>query len=978
MKLPHLEHKCGKEHFCNEKCYLQKISRNCEGDCCLKYNHQGEHKCNLKFCEHICNKNCTISKECKRPCILIANHSGSCLCGECKCPETCKLKDCARQCNIKCQFNAGHQEDYHLCNAEAHYCKEPCMYKNISTNCEGDGFCKYEYSDDPEKKHDHVCKQNKHICNGECIYKEKAKKCEIKCSLEAGHTGDHKCALAFHTCKEKCHLASESRNCKEDCNYSAGHEGEHICSLNKEDHLCNKECHLKEFSREGCNNKCSLSINHKGECICDNSPEKHLCNKSCHLFDKTRQCKELCNLQAKHEGEHLCEIEKENHLCKQECFLKEKTRTFEGKQCLIYCCFKYGHSGNHMCSEKEIHICNNTCYLKDISPNCKELCNLYYGHDENLEHNCSIEHLCNKSCFYPLLLTKDKYINMKFLANCNKKCGEKYGHDGECICKQPHSHPCYKQCFFYGKSDGCNTECNKQYGHEGNCMCSVNRENHTCKKECQLYDLCGKKCSGKCGHIFGHEKNENNALKCQKCNNELCKLKNSGEEETHLCGSIHPCYRECEEDGWCNIESGSIREELDECQYQTNFGDIINYRIRKYQKREKKKCAEFIPSNEINHEGKHSCKLEEHKCGFQCKQCEYYCIKEKGHENDNNIIIGNNNENHIENNKLHNCQHGNIKHSNIYVTDVSNINIGQSFAAIQKENRIYKFGEGESMKVFFCDQYCREQGQGHVHFFESNVEIDNNDQIRLHKHDQNQNSYIYECKCSYFWKNVLQFKSYNITDDEQKKFNLCSWKCQYSTHQTPKYCQLSLWHEPTNIIPQGVHGTWVSKEGHVFDCIHPIGIYTIFLLDSSGSMSSKSQKPNMDVIRRKMDNMLGAAIQAIDTYCRLRAQESQKDKCALFGFNKEAYDVFTDIDVERNDTILINCFSKLSADGYTKFKPAFEKAFNFIRNPNFDRNKYIPVIILLTDGLDHGFEETIPYVREVNNFFIILLYFILL
>ena len=108
------------------------------------------------------------------------------------------------------------------------------MYKNISTNCEGDGFCKYEYSDDPEKKHDHVCKQNKHICNGECIYKEKAKKCEIKCSLEAGHTGDHKCALAFHICKEKCHLASESRNCKEDCNYSAGHEGEHICSLNKE------------------------------------------------------------------------------------------------------------------------------------------------------------------------------------------------------------------------------------------------------------------------------------------------------------------------------------------------------------------------------------------------------------------------------------------------------------------------------------------------------------------------------------------------------------------------------------------------------------------------------------------------------------------------------------------------------------------------------------------------------------------------
>ena len=143
-------------------------------------------------------------------------------------------------------------------------------------------------------------------------------------------------------------------------------------------------------------------------------------------------------------------------------------------------------------------------------------------------------------------------------------------------------------------------------------------------------------------------------------------------------------------------------------------------------------------------------------------------------------------------------------------------------------------------------------------------------------------------------------------------------------------------------------------------------------------MSSKSQKPNFDAIRRRMENMLGAAIQAIDTYCRLRAQESQKDKCALFGFNNEVIEVFTDIDVERNDIILNECLTKLEPNDYTKFKPAFEKAFGFIRNPNFDRNKYIPVIILLTDGLDHGHEETIPYVREVNNFFIILLYFILL
>ena len=315
---------------------------------------------------------------------------------------------------------------------------------------------------------------------------------------------------------------------------------------------------------------------------------------------------------------------------------------------------------------------------------------------------------------------------------------------------------------------------------------------------------------------------------------------------------------------------------------------------------------------------------------------------------------------------MHNCQHGNIKHSNIYVTDCSDLN----YALIQKEDKIYKFMGGETMKVFFCDQYCRDQGQGHVHFIESNEEIKDNEQIKLHQSVENPKKYIYECKCLYFWEKVLQFESYNITPNDKKIFNLCNWKCQYSSHQTPKYCQLELWHKPTDIIPKGIHGTWVSKEGHVFDCIHPTGIYTIFLLDSSGSMNSKSQSPNDPTINSKMPNMLGAAVQAIDTYCRLRAYESKKDKCALYGFNSKAYDVFIDKDVESRDIILTECFNKLKPDGFTLFKPAFEMAFNFISNPDFNRTNFIPVIILLTDGLDHGHEETIPYIRKVSNYFL--------
>ena len=127
--------------------------------------------------------------------------------------------------------------------------------------------------------------------------------------------------------------------------------------------------------------------------------------------------------------------------------------------------------------------------------------------------------------------------------------------------------------------------------------------------------------------------------------------------------------------------------------------------------------------------------------------------------------------------------------------------------------------------------------------------------------------------------------------------------------------------------------------------------------------------PNVPLIKAKMPNMLGAAIQAIDTYCKLRAQESKKDRCALFGFNNLAYDVFTDIDIERSDIILTECLNKLKPDGYTQFFHAFSKAFNFIVSQDFNRNKFIPVIILLTDGLDHGYEETIPFVKLVSNFF---------
>ena len=109
----------------------------------------------------------------------------------------------------------------------------------------------------------------------------------------------------------------------------------------------------------------------------------------------------------------------------------------------------------------------------------------------------------------------------------------------------------------------------------------------------------------------------------------------------------------------------------------------------------------------------------------------------------------------------------------------------------------------------------------------------------------------------------------NFIFDEQKKFSLCNWKCRYESYQTPEYCQLSLWHDKVNEIPKGIYGTWVSQ-GHVFKCIHPIGIYSIFLVDQSGSM------------------MIGASIQSIYDFCKKRDSLSPKDKSALIGFNEQS------------------------------------------------------------------------------------------
>ena len=134
-------------------------------------------------------------------------------------------------------------------------------------------------------------------------------------------------------------------------------------------------------------------------------------------------------------------------------------------------------------------------------------------------------------------------------------------------------------------------------------------------------------------------------------------------------------------------------------------------------------------------------------------------------------------------------------------------------------------------------------------------------------------------------------------------------------------------------------------------------------------MESKSSGPTNLVIKQKMNNMIGASIQAIYDFCKKRDSLSPKDKSALIGFNDKANKIFENIPIG-NEEILKNCLSKLNPRGGTFFVNAFKEAKTILEG--IDRKELIPIIILLTDGLDHGFEDTIAFLK--NDVSILILF----
>ena len=905
------EHLCKdkKEHSCFKNCYLKEKSTNCKSLCSLKYGHDSQCICSVKKDMHICNKTCF---NCGNSCTLEADHAGKHLCGSCSCPKACIYYNISRNCNGKCKYNAGHTNEEHICDSEQHYCKEECYFLNKSRNCNKECNLKYGHSGP------HICSTTTHICNIKCKYSGISINCKNLCTLISGHKEVHDCGVE-HLCSKKCYLFDKSKGCKQYCKLPYYHEGNHICSLDIDKHLCNKPCSLKDGTKnENCRLNCSLQAGHDKEimCICEIPKESHICKEKCYLCNNN--CSLVTNLVKKHE-KHICQLKPKLHKCRGICHLKGQTRT-KG-ECIGICGYYYNHKGKCLCKDG-IHICNEDCSLKGIK-GCTIKCNKPFGHElskDNQEHDCISRHLCAKECFY--------YSKYKDSNNCGKICSLQFNHKGPCICKISNKHVCKEKCHLSEKARGCNKDCKLKYGHKEAHICDIKLEKHTCKDKCQL---CNNE--NECGHVYNHGKVKN--LKCFKCNNEICVL----EEKEHLCGIEHECKATCEIEGFCEIK---ITTKTD-VKTTTKKGEAIIYSITS-EKRMKNNCMEMIPKNKFFHQGTHNCKTPVHKCGFQCIQCEFYCNEKYGHEG------------------KHKGAHGNIKHSTISIKNK------EKFAQIKKENKLFDLSEGEKAQIFYCDNYCKDQGQGHIHIFESQKKIISDDVRQINWAFFS--NYIYECKCSYFWENILNFeRSSYFSNDELNKFSKCNWKCRHFSHtpQNPVYCELDLWHEKQK-IENKEEGKWMYN-GHIFNCSHPIGIYNIFLLDVSGSMSENYNVPSIRKIKDKQNNMLGVAIEAIENYCKIRNYKSPKDKCALISFNHEAEIVMRDAFVEHYEQIVDECLDKLEPDGQTYFLNAFIAAQHIINSVN--RKEIIPIIILLTDGEDHFPQETLTFIDNVSKLILI-------
>ena len=611
LNLPHSidNHNCGGNHKCIEKCYLLEITDNCGIECTLPYGHFGEHICNNIH----------------------------------KCKEYCHLFEKSQGCGKKCSLEYGHDFE-HNCN-EKHYCNNYCYYYKKSNNCINEKCC-LEYSHSGKCN----CGEKNHLCSEKCS----KEKCENICKLLCEHKEKFHDCKEFHKCYKTCSLKniSKENTCNNICKYELGHNGDCFCSLEKENHICNKNC-------KKCLKPCKLIANHENECICG----KCICGEICIYNNKSHNCKQNCIRLFGHAGDHICEVK--THLCIENCIYKEKTRNKNGG-CLNFCILPMDHdkSSFHFCGvKKEDHICSGICFLfsKSSNESCDTFCNKSIDHEGPCLCKYSEEkHICKKEC------------SLKGIKGCKNFCFLPANHTGECLCiSEKKGHLCDKECSLFSKTRiGCKGRCILPFSHPKDqmCICSNSINIHIHNGICSLKNQTREGCTFKCKYPVNHDGD----CFCEKPSNlhickQACKYKSlsfegschkycinqAGHIGDHICGSKR---HECKEP--CKYKDLSKNGCLGHCCKEVGHKDpflislIFNLEHLCQNEKEKHICNKIcelkdksregcngICDKQIDHSGIHLCNSENHLCKEFCyyankytKKCNGLCVKKSGHK----------------------------------------------------------------------------------------------------------------------------------------------------------------------------------------------------------------------------------------------------------------------------------------------------------------------------------------------------------
>ncbi|XP_075241109.1 uncharacterized protein LOC142336283 [Convolutriloba macropyga] len=554
-------------------------------------------------------------------------------------------------------------------------------------------------------------------------------------------------------------------------------------------------------------------------------------------------------------------------------------------KCFLKCTQIVNHRSGHQCATS--HHCTADCAYCDQKDT--KQCKMAFGHDG--KHVCAeINHVCGAPCRF------------SSLNGCVGECHKMTRHDGEHECSE-RRHPCAGVCSL--------VEC------EGRCIvdCEIEHSIHKCIKEQCIKECSIATCTNRCAaldHFHGTElsavfEDENGV------SHEPPFLLDDGsrvECEEHFCGKEHQCDFDCKHEGFCRVwTEKQLKEETFDGQR-----DTFTYSLAFAEKGEKLKCRRKLESFTRVHDGDHSCSTEVHICTAKCPTCENICDKPINHQNEGDI--------------LHHARHGNMRKC-FFIANEDDIQVGS-----------HKYKVGEPAVAEMCHIFCNSLGRGHPHI----VECDSLDPTlcayiakedgRRHettKYHPNPDIPKDEITHDAYWTLIGFQDPCQEVDIEQ--FQKCSAFCSAEDHEKDDetmFCQMPLWHEPVKSINEAnlVDG-FVTKDGHVFPCNHPVGIYHFVLcLDDSWSMGGQ---PWEDLVN------------GVLTFIAQRLNQSSSDMLSIEIYNQSGRIVA--------EYIPITCFQKSVLTyngGGTDFSVALNLADEVIGR-HIEKH-VIPVLIFMSDG----------------------------